>query len=190
MSSEFQRKIFKDCGTVAIASSFDKRGSFIKPLHPSIFPAGIEPFTVRESFISQSSRGVLRGFHFQVPPHDQWKLVCCVSGEVLDVVLELRRGTKDYARTESAILKGPGSGGAVQGMLIPPGVAHAFYTLSETAVLAYYVSCEYQPQHDRGILWSSAGFSWPTDSPILSDRDRSFEPLSAFESPFRVSGEE
>jgi dTDP-4-dehydrorhamnose 3,5-epimerase len=187
MGAEFLEELFKDCGTISIPSFFDKRGSFIKPLHPSVFPSGIRPFEVRESFISQSARGVLRGMHFQVPPFEQWKLVCCLAGEVLDVVVDLRQGKGGYGKAAGVVLRGAQSGGPIQAMLVPPGVAHGFYTLSENAMLAYYVSCEYQREHDLGILWSSIDFSWPTDAPVLSDRDASFESFSNFVTPFKVS---
>lgn len=179
--------IFEGCHIAAIPTHHDRRGSFIKTYNTSLFdefwPSGI---SFRETFLTRSKKGVLRGFHFQVPPHQQWKVVCCLEGEILDVLLDLRLNSATFQKTWSAKITAAtqDKGGQTMAVVIPPGVAHAFYTLSSESFLFYGVSREYVPDSDKGILWSSVEFSWPSINPVLSDRDADFPELKDFRSPF------
>jgi dTDP-4-dehydrorhamnose 3,5-epimerase len=118
--------------------------------------------------------------HFQAPPSDHVKLVYCVHGEVMDVVLDLRKGSPTYGQAESIRLS------AERGnyLYIPKGIAHGFCATSDVATLVYKVSTVHDPLNDTGVLWNSFGFSWPTPEPVISARDYSFKTLSAFDSPF------
>ena len=178
----------KDVETCALDGVFlrrldkigDARGSFVKPFHrPSLAEIGIN-FEVAEFFYSFSIRGALRGMHFQVPPNDHDKIVCCMDGSVLDVVVDLRRSSPTFGRSVAFDLdcRGPAI------VFIPRGCAHGFLTRSETATLAYLVSTAHTPTDDRGVRWDSLGFAWPDAAPIVSDRDKSFPALSEFETPF------
>lgn len=158
----------------------DERGDFVKTFHEPFFRDHGFPLVVRESFCSTSVRGVLRGMHFQLPPEDHEKLVCCIAGSVVDAVVDIRRGSPTYGRHEAVELSGRSS----DCLYIPKGFAHGFFVHSETATLLYYVSTPHAPGFDSGIRWDSVGIEWPTTSPILSARDRSFIRLDEFESPF------
>jgi dTDP-4-dehydrorhamnose 3,5-epimerase len=158
----------------------DERGRFAKPFHgPSFAAQGIE-FAPAESFVTTSHRGVVRGFHLQLPPHQQDKLVYCTVGAVLDVVVDLRVGSPAAGKPFSLELDADRS----NALFIPAGVAHAFFARSECAVLTYLVSTPYEPASDGGIRWNSVGVAWPDPAPVISSRDRALPTMSEFRSPF------
>jgi dTDP-4-dehydrorhamnose 3,5-epimerase/CDP-3, 6-dideoxy-D-glycero-D-glycero-4-hexulose-5-epimerase len=160
----------------------DERGSFIKSYHSKQMKEfGIE-FSLEEEFYSISKRNVLRGMHFQLPPHAHDKIVYCLAGEVLDVVLDIRKGSDTYGQSYATQL----SANNRQILFIPKGIAHGFLSLSENSCMVYKTSAVYAPEADSGILWNSFEFNWPTMSPILSSRDSEFVSLSNFKSPFLV----
>jgi dTDP-4-dehydrorhamnose 3,5-epimerase len=158
----------------------DIRGRFVKVFHAPTFSERGLRIDFVEQYYSVSSRRVLRGLHFQTPPHDHAKLVYCVSGSVMDVVVDLRRGSPTFGHHASVTL----SAEAANALYIPVGLAHGFYTLSEAATMIYGQTSLYAPDHDTGVLWNSAGIEWPDEAPLLSERDRGFVPLKDFRSPF------
>ena len=160
----------------------DPRGSFVKTLEADVFARHGLPTVYAEHYYSVSGKNVLRGLHFQLPPHHHDKLVTCIEGDVLDVVLDLRAGA-DYGRHEHFEL----SGTRGDGVFVPAGCAHGFYVRSERAIVLYNVTTAYAPAHDTGIRWDSAGIAWPATAPVLSERDAALPPLSAFKTPFRRS---
>ncbi len=158
----------------------DNRGSFVKTFHHQSFKDnGLETNWVEE-YYSLSHHGVLRGLHFQTPPHDHTKLVYCVVGQVLDVVLDLRVGSPTFGESTCFDL----SAQKANMIYIPSGLAHGFFTLSETATMIYKVSSMYAADNDAGLLWNSAGIEWPEKNPILSARDEKFPHFDQFDSPF------
>lgn len=158
----------------------DERGSFTKIYYSEAFrEQGLET-AFQEEYFTISYRNVLRGLHFQVPPAEHAKTVTCLSGRVLDVVLDIRIGSPTYG--DHITLELSDSAGDM--IYIPQGLAHGFYTLSEKATLLYNVTSVYSEVHDSGIRWDSAGIPWPSGSPALSPRDRSFPKLEDFRSPF------
>jgi dTDP-4-dehydrorhamnose 3,5-epimerase len=158
----------------------DERGSFVKTYHRSEFETLDLTTDWNEEYYSVSRRGVVRGLHFQLPPHDHAKIVYCTVGEVLDAILDLRVGSPMYGRHQLFSL----SADRANMIYIPKGCAHGFYTVSETATMMYKVGTEYAPEADSGVLWNSARISWPSDTPVLSDRDLRLTPMSSFISPF------
>lgn len=119
---------------------------------------------------SKSSQGVLRGLHFQLSPKAQGKLVRVVQGEVFDVAVDLRKDSKTYAQWVGEILSAENK----KQLWIPPGFAHGFLTLSETAEFLYKTTDYYSPEHERCILWNDPeiGIKWPlTGEPLLSAKD-------------------
>lgn len=165
-------------------ASADVRGTFAKTFLAEDFSAYGLATTFAEEYHTVSKRGVVRGMHFQTPPYDHDKMVFCVHGRVLDVVLDLRVGSPTYGRVASFDLSGPDG----HGLYIPQGCAHGFAALSDDAVMTYKVTTAYAPEHDAGILWSSVpGFEWPVAEPTVSDRDAAFQPFDAFVSPFSFS---
>lgn len=158
----------------------DARGRFVKPFQAHEFARLGLANAFHEQYYSHSHRGVIRGLHFQTPPHDHAKLVYCVAGEVLDVVVDIRKGSPTFGQVATFALSAA-KGNAIY---IPSGLAHGFCVVSEEATLVYNVTTAYEPAHDAGILWSSIELAWPVNQPILSDRDRRFPPLAGFETPF------
>lgn len=158
----------------------DARGSFLKLFHePSFAAAGLRT-DWRESYCSCSAGGVVRGMHFQTPPADHAKLVFCLDGDVLDVVLDLRRGSP----TEGQAIGVPLSGDDGVGVYIPSGCAHGFAGLSERSTMLYMVTSAHSTEHDLGVSWDSFGFDWPVADPLLSDRDGRHPRVDDFHSPF------
>jgi dTDP-4-dehydrorhamnose 3,5-epimerase len=133
---------------------------------------------------SESSRGVLRGLHFQNPPYMQSKLVRCVKGVVLDVALDLRKDSKTYGMFESAILTAENK----NQLFIPKGFAHGFVVLSETAILSYKVDNYYNPESESGIIWDDhdLNIDWKLDKAeiIVSEKDTKLSSFINFVSPF------
>jgi len=147
----------------------DSRGFFLETYNERGFAAmGIAERFVQDNQ-SYSKQGVLRGLHFQVE-QAQGKLVRVVAGEVFDVAVDLRRGSATFGKWTGAQLSSTNH----QMIWIPKGFAHGFYTLSETAEVAYKVTDFYAPQHERTLLWNDPDVSiqWPfKGEPILSGKD-------------------
>ncbi len=156
----------------------DHRGSFRKIAHADAFAAAGLRNDFTEQFVTVSATGVLRGMHFQTPPHSHDKLVTVLSGRIIDVVVDLRPGP-DHGR--SVALELSGEEGA--SLYVPSGLAHGFLALEE-ALLLYDVTSVHAPAHDLGIRFDSFGYSWPIKDPVLSDRDRALPKLSDFITPF------
>lgn len=160
----------------------DERGEFVKPFHTGqLSDHGIK-FPIEEEFFSTSAKNVLRGMHFQIPPAAHQKLVYCISGKVLDVVLDLRRRSPSFGRATSFEL----SDNNRHIVHIPVGFAHGFLSLEDDSCLVYKTDRVHSPESDLGILWSSIKFDWPIaeGSPFISARDQLHVKLADFRSPF------
>ncbi|MEI9959673.1 MAG: dTDP-4-dehydrorhamnose 3,5-epimerase [Limisphaerales bacterium] len=158
----------------------DERGSFVKTFHAGQFrELGLE-FEPQEEFFSTSAKGVLRGMHFQLPPAAHIKLVYCIAGGVLDVVLDLRKNSPTFGHTCACEL----SAANREMLFIPVGFAHGFLALEDGATMVYQTSTVHSPTHDAGVRWDSFGFDWPMKHPLLSERDKKFPALRDFHSPF------
>jgi dTDP-4-dehydrorhamnose 3,5-epimerase/CDP-3, 6-dideoxy-D-glycero-D-glycero-4-hexulose-5-epimerase len=162
-----------------LRTSTDLRGRFAKlPTEEDLAANGIT-FHIRDEFCSISHRGVIRGMHFQTPPHEHRKMVCCLAGAVLDVLLDLRPGP-GYGRSYAIPLGA--SNPAL--LLIPAGVAHGFASLEDASLMLYRTSTPHAPDHDLGVRYDSFGFEWPSADPILSERDAAHPRIADFVSPF------
>lgn len=162
----------------------DERGTFVKPFHRPTFEALGLCVEFAEEYYSVSRKHVIRGMHFQLPPHDHVKLVYCTSGKVMDVVIDLRKGSATYGKHTVIEL----SGDKANAIYIPQGLAHGFCVLSEQATMIYKVSTVHAPASDAGIRWDACGVKWPVANPIVSERDKGFPTLDAFKSPFLYEG--
>ena len=133
---------------------------------------------------SMSSYGVMRGLHFQRPPYTQSKLVRCVKGTVLDVAVDIRKGSPTYGKHVAVELTEDNH----RQFFVPRGFAHGFAVLSETAIFQYKCDEFYHPEMDGGIsiLDTSLGIDWriPTDKALLSEKDTKHVLLKGFDSPF------
>ena len=159
----------------------DNRGSFTKTFNLSSFAAHGLQTSFFETFYTVSNAKVLRGMHFQVPPHDHAKLVYCISGRVLDVALDLRVGSPSYGQHETLEL----DASLCNAAYLPAGIAHGFAVLDAPAVMAYHVSSEHSRSADAGVHWNSFGAKWPPYLPVLSARDTALPDFQKFASPFR-----
>jgi len=119
--------------------------------------------------------------HFQNPPHQHSKLVFCSHGKILDVIIDLRQNSPTFKQYYVAELSAEFS----NAIYIPEGFGHGFLALTEGAITQYFVSGEYHPDSDAGILYNSFGFDWPIGrEAILSERDLNFPTLDSWASPF------
>lgn len=162
----------------------DDRGYFEERYRESAFTrAGITARFVQDN-AARSTRGVLRGLHYQLPPAAQGKLVSVARGRIFDVAADLRQGGATYGRWVGRELD------AESGDLlwIPPGFAHGYVVLSDVADVTYKVTAEYAPDLDRGVLWSdpALAIAWPIDDPVVSPKDRAQPKLAAADNPFHV----
>ncbi|SFE21323.1 dTDP-4-dehydrorhamnose 3,5-epimerase family protein [Paracidovorax konjaci] len=178
----FEESPVPGCYLIQPQAQPDERGRFVKTFSREAFLARGLECDWAESFYSVSRRGVLRGLHFQLPPHHHAKLVHCSHGRLFDVVVDLRIGSPTQGRFATFELD------AERGnqIYIPAGCAHGCYALTEGATIVYHVTSAHAPQHDAGIRWDSAGIPWPDDQPLLSVRDRGHPRLSDFASPFAM----
>jgi dTDP-4-dehydrorhamnose 3,5-epimerase len=157
----------------------DQRGCFVKTYHKSLSTELGVNLEICEEFYSISHKNVLRGMHFQLPPHAHAKLVYCPQGAVCDVLLDLRAGL-GYGRVASAQLSG--KNGHV--IYIAKGIAHGFLALTDESLMIYKTSTVHNPAFDGGIRWDSFNFDWGVSEPCLSERDQKHPSLSSFSTPF------
>lgn len=172
--------IIPNCYEIYPPSSNDERGSFVKTFHQDSFVKHGFITEWKEEYFTISKERVLRGLHFQLPPHDHEKLIYCTDGGVLDVVVDLRIGSPSYGKHIMIEL----TADKANMIYIPRGIAHGFYVTAKSATMHYKVSTQYVQSHDTGILWNSVGIDWPDKNPVLSSRDKSFLTLNEFKSPF------
>ena len=164
----------------------DVRGYFFESFNRCEFETLVGKTDFVQDNESLSSYGVVRGLHFQKPPYTQAKLVRCVSGKVLDVALDIRKGSPTYGQHVAVELSGENH----RQLFIPRGFAHGFSVLSERAVFQYKCDNFYEPSSEGGISIAdeSLGIDWriPADRRILSDKDLKHPLFAGFESPFEV----
>lgn len=163
----------------------DSRGYFFESFNAKEFreKTGLDITFVQDNE-SMSTYGVMRGLHFQRPPYTQSKLVRCVKGKVLDVAVDIRKGSPTYGQHVAVELTEDNH----RQFFIPKGFAHGFAVLSETAVFQYKCDEFYHPEADGGIsiLDDSLGIDWriPADKAVLSEKDLRHPLLKDFETPF------
>ncbi|ELO1558065.1 dTDP-4-dehydrorhamnose 3,5-epimerase [Aeromonas hydrophila] len=149
----------------------DERGFFFESFNHKLFEEAVGyPVTFVQDNHSKSSKGVLRGLHYQLPPHAQGKLVRCVAGEVFDVAVDIRKSSPTFGQWVGVHLSGENK----RQLWIPEGFAHGFLTLSESAEFVYKTTSYYQPASERSIVWNDKIISiiWPfTCDILLSQKD-------------------
>lgn len=165
----------------------DKRGYFFESWSQKDFDEQVRPVKFVQDNESMSSYGVMRGLHFQRLPYTQSKLVRCVKGSVLDVAVDIRKGSPTYGQHVAVELTEDNH----RQFFVPRGFAHGFAVLSETAVFQYKCDEFYHPEADGGIsiLDDSLGIDWkiPTDKALLSEKDTKHALLKDFDSPFDIN---
>ncbi len=191
----------------------DPRGYFFESFSQREFEEKVRKINFVQDNESMSSYGVMRGLHFQAPPFTQSKLVRCVKGAVLDVAVDIRKGSPTYGQHVACLLTGRDEEGEAMAkkyghllnhlplretreglglqFFVPRGFAHGFAVLSETAVFQYKCDNFYAPQADGGIsiLDESLGIDWqiPMDKALLSEKDTKHPLLKDFDSPFNIN---
>jgi dTDP-4-dehydrorhamnose 3,5-epimerase len=171
----------KGCYKIKPPIYSDNRGLFIKNFQCSRFYKKDLHFDFKEEFFSISKKGTIRGLHFQNPPHAMSKIVFCISGEIFDVLIDLRRNSPTFLRTECIFLNSKD----FTTLFIPEGIAHGFQSLKDHSIMMYKTSSEYNPDSDSGIHWTSINVNWPIQENLLiSQRDQNFLKLTEFQSPF------
>ncbi len=158
----------------------DDRGRFIKLFHHDFFIEHRLNAVYQEQYYSVSSQRVLRGLHFQTPPHAHIKLVSCITGSILDVVVDLRKNSSTYKKVFSLEL----SSRKGNMLYVPEGLAHGFYVLSSTCIFLSMNSKKYSTECDSAIRWNTIDYNWPDSNPIVSEKDNSAISLNTFVSPF------
>ena len=163
----------------------DNRGYFFESFNKEAFEESIGTVDFVQDNESKSSRGVLRGLHFQKPPYAQAKLVRCIEGRVIDVVVDIRKGSPTYGKHVSVELSGENK----RQLFIPRGFAHGFSVLSDTAIFAYKVDYRYTPESDSGIKYDDKelNINWglTEDEVQLSEKDKNLSFFKDLDSPFK-----
>ncbi|WNR43873.1 dTDP-4-dehydrorhamnose 3,5-epimerase [Paenibacillus roseipurpureus] len=161
----------------------DHRGFFMESYHAGkLAELGITTTFVQDNHSLSEEVGVLRGLHYQLHPHAQTKLVRVISGAIYDVAVDIRPDSPTFGKWVGVTL----SAANKRQLLVPQGFAHGFCTLEPRTQVLYKVDAYYSPQHERGILWNdpAIGITWPTTSPILSQKDEKHPLLKVAEIHF------
>jgi dTDP-4-dehydrorhamnose 3,5-epimerase len=147
----------------------DERGFFLETYHRDKYAAGGIPETFVQDNQSFSRQGVLRGLHAQLQ-YPQGKLVRAILGEIFDVAVDIRPGSPTFGKWVGEIL----SGDNARQLYVPPGFAHGFYVVSDTAYVQYKCTDVYRPGDEIGVVWNDPeiGIDWPVPDPILNEKDR------------------
>lgn len=159
----------------------DIRGSITKTFHRESFEKlGLE-CEWGESLITENyQKDVIRGFHFQNPPYCQAKTLFCVSGSILDAVIDLRKGSKTYGKT--AVFSLDSQKRTI--LYIPRGVANCYLIKQDHTIIAYNLTSTYMPAFESGIRWDSVGADFGKIDPIITEKDRRLPQFAEFDSPF------
>jgi dTDP-4-dehydrorhamnose 3,5-epimerase len=163
----------------------DARGYFMETYNRDALAAlGLEAIFVQDN-LSFSSRGILRGLHFQADPYAQGKLVSVLQGEVYDVAVDIRLGSPTFGKWHGEILSAENH----RMMYVPPGFAHGFVVRSETCLFSYKCTNTYHKASEGGIRWDDPqlAIDWEVETPIVSDKDSELPFLQEFKSPFIFS---
>ena len=163
----------------------DTRGYFSESFNLEKFEENVCTIKFVQDNESRSSRGVLRGLHFQKPPFAQSKLVRCIEGSIMDVAVDIRKGSSTYGKHVAVELSGENK----RQLFIPTGFAHGFSVLSKTVLVAYKVDNTYAPEYDSGIKYNDKELSidWGLKKAEihLSEKDESLVALRDLNSPFK-----
>jgi dTDP-4-dehydrorhamnose 3,5-epimerase len=161
----------------------DNRGFFLESYSKKLFDArGVQADFVQDNHSMSIQKNVLRGIHFQKPPHAQAKLVRVVKGSVYDVIVDLRKNSSTYSQWECFTL----SAKNFQMLFVPRGFGHGFCTLEDNTEFLYKVDKFYAPEADAGIIWNdpTLKIDWPIENPILSEKDAKLPKFSELTTSF------
>ncbi|KMY26863.1 dTDP-4-dehydrorhamnose 3,5-epimerase [Aeromonas caviae] len=157
----------------------DERGFFFESFNHKLFEEAVGyPVAFVQDNHSKSSKGVLRGLHYQLPPHAQGKLVRCVAGEVFDVAVDIRKSSPTFGQWVGVHLSAENK----RQLWIPEGFAHGFVTLSESADFLYKTTNYYHRESEGSIHWndSEINIEWPIEGALLSEKDKVAQTFSEY----------
>ena len=160
----------------SLNTHIDNRGSFIKYYFDPIFKDLGIYFDMKECYLSSSKKGTIRGMHLQDSPFELQKVVTCVNGSVLDVLLDLRPDSKSYLKYETIEL----STKMQNALFIPEGIAHGFQSKVNNTNMLYLTNCIQNKEAEIGIKWDSFGFCWPYKLEHISERDVNLPTLDSY----------
>jgi len=172
MMMKFIPQTIPDVILVEPVAHEDDRGFFLESFREDLFTKNGIPSRFVQDNHSRSNTGIVRGLHFQIPPKAQGKLLRVIAGEIFDVAVDIRKGSKTYGKSVTCLLN------AVNKHLlyVPPGFAHGFCVLQDNTEVLYKVSELYSPADERGLLWSDSALNiqWPQldTAYVLSERDQ------------------
>jgi dTDP-4-dehydrorhamnose 3,5-epimerase len=176
---EFRELDLEGVFEIILNPHVDERGFFMRTYDIEEFRTqGLLREWVQESHSRSEREGIIRGLHFQIQPFSETKLVRCLRGEIFDVAVDLRKGSKTFGKWAGIIL----SEEKMNMVFIPRGFAHGFCTLTDVSEVVYKMDNYYSPEHGRGLIWNDPdiGIDWPAKDPILSDKDSSNITLKEF----------
>ena len=182
---KFIKTIIPDVYIIEPSVFGDDRGYFLESFNLDKFEENVYRIKFVQDNESKSSKGVLRGLHFQKPPFNQAKLVRCIEGSVMDVAVDIRKGSPTYGKHVAVELSGDNK----RQLFVPRGFAHGFSVLSENAVFAYKVDNVYAPASDSGIRYDDKelNIDWglTPDEVQLSEKDKNLSFFKDLDSPFK-----
>ena len=168
---------------IVLAPHGDERGYFMRVWDEQLSRQhGLTTAWVQENQSLSRRKGIIRGLHFQRPPHAETKLVRVAAGAILDVFVDLRKGSHTYGQWDSLELSAENH----RVVYIPRGFAHGFCTLTDEALVVYKVDAYYAPESEGGLRWDDdvLRITWPTRDPLVSDKDKRLPSFKEFVSPF------
>ncbi|MEA2006921.1 MAG: dTDP-4-dehydrorhamnose 3,5-epimerase [Patescibacteria group bacterium] len=179
----FKKTTLQDAVLIEPKVFEDRRGFFMETYSKKLFAQnGINADFVQDNHSLSVEKGVLRGLHFQKPPHAQAKLVQVTRGSVSDVIVDIRKNSPTFGKWESFELSAENK----KMLFVPRGFAHSMCTLEKNTEFVYKVDGFYAPESDSGIIWNDSvlNIDWPTENPILSEKDKILPTFSDFDTPF------
>jgi dTDP-4-dehydrorhamnose 3,5-epimerase len=181
---EVRERKLKGVFEITLRPHMDNRGFFMRTFDETIFKEkSLDRKWVQENHSKSEEKGIIRGLHFQLPPFSETKLVRCINGGVLDVFVDLRKGSETFGQWDSIELTAENK----KMIFIPRGFAHGFCTLTDVSEVVYKVDNYYSQQNERGLIWNDerVGVKWPTKNPILSEKDENNMSLEQFVMEFK-----
>lgn len=167
---KIEEKKLKGIFEIQLEPKEDKRGFFMRVYDNKIFDKyKIHREWVQENHLLSAEKGIIRGMHFQFPPHSETKLLRVTNGKIYDVFIDLRKGSPTFGQWDSIVLSADNK----KMIYIPRGVAHGFCTLTENCETLYKMDNYYAPNSEGSIRWNDPdlGIDWPANNPILSEKD-------------------
>lgn len=183
---KFSERKLKGLYEVTPHPHLDARGFFMRTFDAELFKnAGLDRVWVQENHSRSERLHIIRGLHFQLPPHTETKLIRCIEGAVLDVVVDLRTDSETYGQWDSIVLSAENK----KMFFIPRGFAHGFCTLSEVSEVVYKVDNLYTPAAERGLMWNDPQLNihWPASEAFVSEKDQNNLSWRDFNETNRIS---